>query len=516
MKLTNLRLSWRLGLSFGLVLLLVLMMALVGVLQLGRIDRLSEQQAAASDRADLAISWRSETSLNLARGMVLTKGGNSSTLRDLLAEPMKAGSARISGLVDKLDKAATGAEERALLQAALDQRKSYSALREDLFKRLKQGDVAGVEEDADKRLAPAGKAYIESVEALSDHYKQNVDALVADQAAASRNARLVLLALAVAAVAAGSLLSWVITRSIVVPLQDAMAATARVAEGDLTHEIHSPRGDEVGDLLRSLSAMQQSLRVLVGEVNQSTEGIGTASQEIASGNADLSTRTERTASSLQETASSVEQLTATVRQSADAARMANELATSAAAVANRGGKAVDTVVETMNEINASSRRIADIVGTIDGIAFQTNILALNAAVEAARAGEQGRGFAVVASEVRSLAQRSAEAAREIKSLIGASVDRVEAGSKQVTDAGSTMKEIVSSVQRVSDMIGEISTAAAEQRHGIEQVHGAVGELDRMTQQNAALVEQSSAAAESLKDQASRLSSLVGTFRLQTR
>jgi methyl-accepting chemotaxis protein len=209
----------------------------------------------------------------------------------------------------------------------------------------------------------------------------------------------------------------------------------------------------------------------------------------------------------------MEQLTATVRQSAESARMAKQLATSAAEVAQRGGSAVDTVVETMNEINASSRRIADIVGTIDGIAFQTNILALNAAVEAARAGEQGRGFAVVASEVRSLAQRSAEAAREIKSLIGASVERVEAGSKQVTDAGSTMKEIVGSVQRVSDMIGEISTAAAEQSHGIEQVHGAVGDLDRMTQQNAALVEQSSAAAESLKDQAMRLGTLVGAFRL---
>jgi methyl-accepting chemotaxis protein len=516
MKLTNLRLSWRLGMAFGLVLLLVLLMAGVGVLQLGRIDSLNDLQTAASDRASAATDWRGETTLNLSRGMVLAKGGNSSTLRDLLAEPMKAGSGRISALVDKLDKAITAPEERALLQTALEHRKSYSALREGLFKRLKQGDVAGVEEDADKLLAPAGKAYIDAVDALNAHFKSSLDAMVAEQNTASHSARLLMLVLAVAAVAAGSLLSWVITRSIVLPLQDAMAATARVAEGDLSHTIQSARGDEVGDLLRSLGAMQQSLRVLVGEVNLSSDGIGTASQEIASGNADLSTRTERTASSLQETASSVEQLTATVRQSADAARMANELAASAAAVANRGGQAVDTVVETMNQINASSRRIADIVGTIDGIAFQTNILALNAAVEAARAGEQGRGFAVVASEVRSLAQRSADAAREIKSLIGASVDRVEAGSKQVTDAGSTMKEIVSSVQRVSDMIGEISTAAAEQRHGIEQVHDAVGELDRMTQQNAALVEQSSAAAESLKDQASRLGTLVGTFRLQAR
>jgi methyl-accepting chemotaxis protein len=512
-KLTNLRLSWRLGLSFGLVLLLVLMMAGVGVLQLGRIDKLTELQSAAKDKADWAIDWRGETATNLSRGMVLTKGGNSSTLRELLAEPMKTGSARISSLVEQLDKAAAAAEERALLKAALEQRKAYSALREDLFKRLKQGDVAGVEEDADKLLAPAGKAYIRTVEALSDHHKKNADALVAEQNAASHNASLLMLVLAAAAVAAGSLLSWVITRSIVAPLHEAMAATALVAQGDLSHKIQSTRGDEVGDLLRSLGTMQQSLRLLVGEVNLSSDGIGTASQEIASGNADLSTRTERTASSLQETASSMEQLTTAVRQSAESARMAKQLATSAAEVAHRGGSAVDTVVETMNEINASSRRIADIVGTIDGIAFQTNILALNAAVEAARAGEQGRGFAVVASEVRSLAQRSADAAREIKSLIGASVERVEAGSKQVTDAGSTMKEIVSSVQRVSDMINEISTAAAEQSHGIEQVHGAVGDLDRMTQQNAALVEESSAAAESLKDQATRLGTLVGTFRL---
>ena len=248
------------------------------------------------------------------------------------------------------------------------------------------------------------------------------------------------------------------------------------------------------------------------EVGQCVSGIQTASAEIASGNQDLSARTEQTASNLQQTASSMEQLTGTVKQSAESASQANQLASSAAAVAERGGSVVSQVVSTMNEINASSKKIADIIGVIDGIAFQTNILALNAAVEAARAGEQGRGFAVVAGEVRSLAQRSAEAAKEIKSLIGSSVDRVEAGSKLVADAGKTMSEIVGSVKRVSDIIGEITAAANEQSQGIGQVNTAVTQLDQMTQQNAALVEQSAAAAESLKDQAQRLSAVVGTLQ----
>jgi methyl-accepting chemotaxis protein len=262
--------------------------------------------------------------------------------------------------------------------------------------------------------------------------------------------------------------------------------------------------------------MQASLRRLVGEVRSSTDSITTASAEIATGNHDLSVRTEQTASNLQQAASSMEQLTGTVKQSADSARQANQMASSAAEVAARGGSVVSQVVTTMNEINASSKKISDIIGVIDGIAFQTNILALNAAVEAARAGEQGRGFAVVASEVRSLAQRSAQAAKEIKGLIGASVDRVEAGSRLVADAGKTMSEIVGSVQRVSDIIGEITAASSEQSDGIGSVNAAVTQLDQMTQQNSALVEESAAAAESLKDQAVRLSQAVGAFRLEAR
>ena len=295
----------------------------------------------------------------------------------------------------------------------------------------------------------------------------------------------------------------------------ANAALAQVTDGDLSVPVNVDGRDEFRPLMAQIARMQQSLRDMVGELRGASDSIGQASTEVASGSADLSHRTEEAASNLQQTASSLQQLTANVRQSADAAAQANQLAASAQTVAQRGGDVVSQVVSTMDEINTASRRIADIIGTIDGIAFQTNILALNAAVEAARAGEQGRGFAVVASEVRSLAQRSAEAAREIKTLIGTSVDKVETGTRLVQDAGSTMGEIVASVQRVTDVIGEITAAAAEQSEGIGQVNGAVANLDQMTQQNAALVEESAAAAESLKDQASRLAGVVGTFRVDT-
>jgi methyl-accepting chemotaxis protein-2 (aspartate sensor receptor) len=304
-----------------------------------------------------------------------------------------------------------------------------------------------------------------------------------------------------------------VERIVAQPLEKLTEAITTVSLGDLTHVFLTRRHDEIGQLVEEVEGMRLCYLQSLVKVRDAANSIGTSSAEIASGNQDLSGRTEETANSLQRTASSMALLTSTVQQSADSARQANQLAASAAEVAARGGTVVGEVVRTMNDINSSSRKIADIIGVIDGIAFQTNILALNAAVEAARAGEQGRGFAVVASEVRSLAQLSAEAAREIKGLIDASVSNVESGSKLVQDAGQTMNEIVSSVQRVSDMLGQISAAAAEQSEGIGNVNVSIGELDQMTQQNAAMVEQSAAAAESLRDQAQLLAGAVSVYKL---
>ena len=302
-------------------------------------------------------------------------------------------------------------------------------------------------------------------------------------------------------------------RSIKQPLLHANALASRIAQGDLSAHVDESRADEFGDLMRSLGAMNRSLGRMVSEVRGSTDSIATASAEIASGNNDLAQRTEQTSSNLQSTASSMDALTSMVQHSADNARQASTLAASASSVAQRGGAVVTQVVATMQEIDASSKKISDIIGVIDGIAFQTNILALNAAVEAARAGEQGRGFAVVASEVRSLAQRSADAAKEIKGLIGTSVAKVQSGTKLVTDAGTTMDEIVQSVRRVADVVSEITAAASEQSSGIAGVNQSIGNLDQMTQQNAALVEQSAAAAESLREQADRMKQAVAVFKV---
>ncbi len=307
--------------------------------------------------------------------------------------------------------------------------------------------------------------------------------------------------------------AWFISSGIVRPLRHAVKVARKVAGGDLSEHIRVDSRDEVGQLLQALKDMNASLINIVGEVRGSTHDIAGASGEIAAGNLDLSQRTQAQASSLERTAASMEELTGTVKQNADNARQANQLAQSAAAVAGKGGTVVALVVDTMSSINASSKKIVDIIGVIDAIAFQTNILALNAAVEAARAGEQGRGFAVVAAEVRTLAQRSAGAAREIKQLIGDSVERVDAGARLVDTAGATMREIVASVHRVTDIMGEISMASGEQLSGIEQVNAAIVQMEQVTQQNAALVEQASTAAAGMQQRATLLSGTVGIFKL---
>jgi methyl-accepting chemotaxis protein len=418
-------------------------------------------------------------------------------------------------LVGELGKLGSEADKAALTQivSALD---AYAAQASKVVNQLEAGgyDHAAV---ADKLLEPA-KAQVREAEKLIVEARKRLEQeseQTRQSVASTQNGVfwtfVAMLGFAAIVVIPLTLLNM---QSICRPLAEAEALAAAIAGGDLSRPTGAIEGkDEASQLLRSLHRMQEALQAMVGQLRSAADSIRTASVEIATGNQDLSSRTEQTASNLQQAASSLVQLTGTVKQTADSARTANQLATSASGAAAKGGEVVSQVVSTMDEINASSKRIGDIIGVIDGIAFQTNILALNAAVEAARAGEQGRGFAVVAGEVRSLAQRSAEAAREIKTLIGASVERVETGSRLVQDAGATMGEIVSSVQRVTDIIGEITAASAEQSDGISQVNQGVSNLDQMTQQNAALVEQSAAAAESLKDQAERLGSVVDRFRV---
>jgi methyl-accepting chemotaxis protein len=378
-------------------------------------------------------------------------------------------------------------------------------------------DLSGMDPNigvgAMKAAEDSFKAHAAAVAGVYQHIGQLQGARFAASEHSRQVATLTLGLVLLGAILASLGLAWRLKAGVGRNIAHAVQVTQAVAQGQLDQNISSSASDELGDLMRSLAQMVEGLRQSLGTVRQASDQIGCAAAEITSGNRDLSQRTEQAAASLQQTASSMEELTGTVKQTADSAATANQLATAARSVAERGGQVVAEVVQTMQDINSSSRRISDIIGTIDGIAFQTNILALNAAVEAARAGEQGRGFAVVASEVRNLAQRSAEAAREIKALIGASVDKVETGTRLVGGAGQTMGEIVASVQRVSDIIGEISAATSEQSSGISQINAAVSSLDGVTQQNAALVEQSSAAADSLHQQSTRLAAVVGHFQL---
>ena len=402
-----------------------------------------------------------------------------------------------------------------------DLRAGMDAARQQLvvyFKKVDEAiDLASVDpntgvaamQGADEAYTAMSKSLMATQASLVEHAAEDAQA----NAAQADRTHWLLSLLTLVAAATVVAVFWRVLRKVAQSLEQASRIARAVAGGDLTQKVDTDRKDELGDLLKALGSMKESLLSTVVHVRSASDSINTASAEIASGNHDLSSRTEQAASSLEQTAASMEELTATVRQSADAARQANQLAASASEIAVRGGQVVGQVVTTMEEINHSSKKISDIIGVIDGIAFQTNILALNAAVEAARAGEQGRGFAVVAAEVRNLAQRSAEAAKEIKGLIGASVDKVDAGTRLVGEAGQTMGEIVASVQRVTDIIGEITAASGEQSDGIGQVNVAVTQLDQMTQQNAALVEESAAAAQSLKDQAARLAQVVQVFRV---
>jgi methyl-accepting chemotaxis protein len=467
-----------------------------------------EQQRKLVD----AQAWAGLTQANAVRTLAGLQSSDDG-LVELLKPEMTATSARITELQKSIESLAASGDEKAVLADVAAARKDYIAARDDARQRRTGGDAEGAKALLKDKVQPAVARYV----ALQQKFvklQENRAEEMRNAVGAERMRTVWMVAVVMGLIVLGLAVSNIfLVRSIRGPLHALARAADRIGHGDLTVELDTRRADELGQVTRSLAEMRDALRGIVSQVRESTGSIQLASAEVASGNMDLSQRTEEAASNLQQTAGAIQQLSGTVRQSADAASQANQLASSASAVAQRGGAVVSQVVATMDEINASSKKISDIIGTIDGIAFQTNILALNAAVEAARAGEQGRGFAVVAGEVRSLAQRSAEAAREIKSLIGNSVDRVETGARLVQEAGSTMGDIVASVQRVTDIIGEISAAATEQSTGIGQVNGAIGQLDQMTQQNAALVEQSAAAADSLKDQAVRLAGVVSTFRI---
>jgi methyl-accepting chemotaxis protein len=468
-------------------------------------------QLAQQERMSAAARWNGLTESNAARTLAMLMSSEPQVEAALKAD-MKATSAAIGKLQERIAEISTEPAERKALDVVAERRKAYIAAREEVIagKSVEGADVSGLLE---QKFRPALAAYTAAQQEFSRLEDERFSAQrqdAADQRMRTVWAIIAVLGVVVVGLIAGTLL---LIRQICEPLAQVAQAAERIGQGDLTQEIPGGRHDEVGAVFYALTQMQAALKRTVSQVRESAESIQVASTEVATGNQDLSGRTEQTASNLQTAASSMEQLTGTVRQTAESASTANQLAGAAAQAAQKGGAVVSQVVTNMEEITTSSRRIGEIIGVIDGIAFQTNILALNAAVEAARAGEQGRGFAVVAGEVRNLAQRSANAAREIKSLINASVEKVESGSRLVQDAGVTMREIVTGVQRVSDIIGEITAATSEQSNELGQVNAAVTQLDQMTQQNAALVEQSAAAAESLKDQAAKLGSVVTVFQL---
>ncbi|MDR6765594.1 methyl-accepting chemotaxis protein [Acidovorax delafieldii] len=517
--LKSLSISSRLSLGFGCMLVLLVAVAAVGQLSVGKVhDQMTQITGVGANKAKLVngmlesvsaigIQSRSAAMLNdidpkQAREQIVAVG---KTLKEYAAQE-----AALSELLTPAK--ATPAELKLLSEVQALGGKTRPEL-DSAIKAADDGDTVSATLALMTRVAPAETAWRAKLRELIELQNTlNAEATASAEQTQS-SARVVGGLLVLLAIGLGALIAWRITASITAPIGRAVVVAERIARGDLTSQVEVRIHDETGRLLEAIAAMQERLRTLVGEIGQTADSILVASSEVASGNLDLSQRTEQTSHNLQSAASSLVDLTGTVSQSADSARQANQLASTASDAATRGGEVVGQVVRTMDTISASSRKIADIISVIDGIAFQTNILALNAAVEAARAGEQGRGFAVVAGEVRNLAGRSAQAAREIKALIGTSVDQVQEGSTLVNHAGKTIEELVQSVRRVSDIMGEITAATQEQSQRIGHVSQSVGALEEMTQQNAALVEEGAAAADSLKDQAGRLTQMVGTFRL---
>jgi methyl-accepting chemotaxis protein len=513
-KLTDIKIGFRLTLGFGLILSCALILLVLGLW------RMSELQAST----DFIVNGKVKTLIN-ATGMRESGWALALTLRKV-STPTDAMEAerearRLVSIIASYQKVerdmnrlVVNDSERELLKLVQEQTLVVFPLADKVRKFVDGGNFFDAALLLKGEFPGPHEKWMTALSNLADHQYKVMDGTYQDSKQKYRTAMIGMSAIGIVMFLLGVVVATVITGTIIKPLHQAGHVVDFIAQGDLTETIESVGKDEAAKMLQSLKVMQQNLMHALHQIQEGSEAIHVASKEIASGNSDLSNRTEAQASSLEETASSMEEITATVRQNSNNAKQANELVLSASAIAIKGGKVVSRVVSTMGSIKESSRKIVDIISVIDGIAFQTNILALNAAVEAARAGEQGRGFAVVAAEVRNLAQRSASAAKEIKTLISDSVEQVDSGGRLVDEAGQTMQEIVGSVKRVADIMSEISAASHEQSSGIEEVNLAVTQMDEMTQQNAALVEQAAAAAQSMQDQSRKLDDAVRMFKLR--